>query len=299
MHDNKVSEKAIWEGSITPDNDNPSFASQMQSQPQMMFCYKCNQVIPGNSTFCPYCQVKLFTECPKCGAKYSSQYPACSQCGTNREGYLRAQRQEQERKRVIEIENRRQREILEQRILEEERKKREAEEQKKQEARSQRFWAEEAVRRENEFIKATPEFKEAYAYLCELNQRKKEHEKRVNTTVFQRLTIFGVLWIIGLIFYNELPDVIAAIFMTIPIWCLFVIAIGTSRIKDMKSLQKHCPQTKSFNNMLTQEIVNKVSEYIATHNLDLNDSYHTFSEEHFIEEIIKAYKVAGGATTIK
>ena len=42
MHDNKVSENAIWEGSITPDNDTPSIGSQMQSQPQMMFCYKCN-----------------------------------------------------------------------------------------------------------------------------------------------------------------------------------------------------------------------------------------------------------------
>ncbi len=90
--DNKVSEKAIWEGSITPDNDRPSMASQMQTQPQMMFCYKCNNVIPGNSIFCPYCQIKLFTECPKCGVKYSSQYPACSQCGTNREEYMRVQR---------------------------------------------------------------------------------------------------------------------------------------------------------------------------------------------------------------
>lgn len=94
MHDNKVSEKAVWEGSISPDN-NPSIASQMQTQPQMMFCYKCNNVIPGNSTFCPYCQIKLFVECPKCGAKYSSQYPACNQCGTNREEYLKTQRHEQ------------------------------------------------------------------------------------------------------------------------------------------------------------------------------------------------------------
>ena len=88
MHDNKVSEKAIWEGTITPDEP-PITASQMPHQPQMMFCYKCNQVIPSNSTYCPYCQVKLFTECPKCGAKYSSQYPSCSQCGTNRQEYLR------------------------------------------------------------------------------------------------------------------------------------------------------------------------------------------------------------------
>jgi hypothetical protein len=129
MGNNKVSEKAIWEGSISPDNDTPSIGSQMQAQPQMMFCYKCNNVIPGNSTFCPYCQIKLFTECPKCGAKYSSQYPACGQCGTNREEYLRAQRREQERKEAIERENRRKRleEALAQKEQQEKKRRYEAE----------------------------------------------------------------------------------------------------------------------------------------------------------------------------
>ena len=129
MGNNKVSEKAVWEGSISPDNDTPSIGSQMQAQPQMMFCYKCNNVIPGNSTFCPYCQIKLFTECPKCGAKYSSQYPACGQCGTNREEYLRAQRREQERKEAIERENRRKRleEALAQKEQQEKKRRYEAE----------------------------------------------------------------------------------------------------------------------------------------------------------------------------
>ena len=95
IYDDTVSEKAIWEGSITPDNDTPSFASQMQSQPQMMFCYKCNQVIPADSKFCPYCQIELYVICPKCGVKYSSQYPICNQCGTNRQEYLKWQREEE------------------------------------------------------------------------------------------------------------------------------------------------------------------------------------------------------------
>lgn len=95
MGDNKVSEKAIWEGSIPSEDENTQFASSIQSQPQMMFCYKCNNVIPGNSRYCPYCQVELFTTCPKCGVKYSSQYPVCNQCGTNREEYLRTQRRVQ------------------------------------------------------------------------------------------------------------------------------------------------------------------------------------------------------------
>lgn len=104
MHDNKVSEKAIWEGTITPD-ESPTTVSQMQTQSQMMFCYKCDQVIPGNSTYCPYCQVKLFTECPNCGAKYSSQYPSCSQCGINREEYLYAKQKEKKAKEAYFAEN--------------------------------------------------------------------------------------------------------------------------------------------------------------------------------------------------
>ena len=111
MNDNKVSEKAIWEGSITPDNDIPSLGAQMQSQPQMMFCYKCNNVIPGDSKYCPRCQIKLYVTCPKCGVEYSSQYPACNQCGTNREEYLQMQRIEQERKDAIERRNIRKREL--------------------------------------------------------------------------------------------------------------------------------------------------------------------------------------------
>ena len=27
-------------------------------------------MIPSNSTFCPYCQIKLFVECPKCGSEF-------------------------------------------------------------------------------------------------------------------------------------------------------------------------------------------------------------------------------------
>lgn len=94
LYDKKVSEKVVWEGTITSE-ESSSFTPQMQTNNQMMFCYKCNNVIPGNSKFCPFCQVKLFTECPKCGVIYSSQYPACYQCGTKREEYLQTQRKEQ------------------------------------------------------------------------------------------------------------------------------------------------------------------------------------------------------------
>lgn len=124
MGNNKVSEKAVWEGSISPDNNTSSIASQMQAQPQMMFCYKCNNVIPANSKFCPCCKTELYTVCPKCGVKYSTQYQICNQCGTDRQEYLQLQRKEQERKAAREQENRRRQEILE-------REKREKERQEK------------------------------------------------------------------------------------------------------------------------------------------------------------------------
>jgi hypothetical protein len=50
-----------------------------------MICYKCSEVIPDDSIFCPYCGIKLFVKCPKCGYEYSSRFKICNQCGTYRE----------------------------------------------------------------------------------------------------------------------------------------------------------------------------------------------------------------------
>lgn len=94
-YDNKVSEKAVWEGVIPQEDEVYQSPLQKQNQPQMMFCYKCNNVIPGDSKFCPYCQIELYVTCPNCGVKYSSQYPICNQCGTNRDEYLENQRREE------------------------------------------------------------------------------------------------------------------------------------------------------------------------------------------------------------
>lgn len=258
MHDKKVSENAIWEGSITPDNDNPSFASQMQSQPQMMFCYKCNQVISGNSTFCPYCQVKLFTECPKCGAKYSSQYPACSQCGTNREGYLRAQRQEQERKRVIEAENRRQREIAEQKKIEEERRRKEAEEERERQERFKKYQQEanerqqkEAYLKENAEIMKTKEYETAYSLL---NKAFDDYEKSENNmgcilvplfVIIIMLTLFYVHPVLGFILMIVLPFLIPY--------------IKNDKDRCKKQLQKFVSSSKNYNNQMLTVLIDMVS----------------------------------------
>lgn len=158
MGNNKVSEKAVWEGSISPDN-NPSIASQMQTQPQMIFCYKCNNVIPANSKFCPCCKTELYTVCPKCGVKYSTQYQICNQCGTDRQEYLQLQRKEQERVERLKREERIRQEKLE-------RKRQEAERQEKlkqYEQQDQKY----AYIAENKEIMKTKEFETTYSLVKE------------------------------------------------------------------------------------------------------------------------------------
>ena len=253
--DNKVSEKAIWEGAITPDNDTSYLGSQAQAQPQMMFCYKCNNVIPGNSKYCPYCQVKLFTECPKCGAKYSSQYPACGQCGTNREEYLREQRREQERKEARERENRRQREI-------EERKRKEAEAERERQEILKRYEQQEnekkqkeAYRKENVEIIKSEEYKSTYSLL---NEALEDYEKRtINMgciyvplfTITIMFTLFCIHFALGFILMIVLP------FFSDKI-------IEEANLKKCrKHLQKYVSSNKNHNNhMVTPDLIDMVSK---------------------------------------
>ena len=159
MGNNKVSEKAVWEGSISPDNNTSSIASQMQAQPQMMFCYKCNNVIPANSKFCPCCKTELYTVCPKCGVKYSTQYQICNQCGTDRQEYLQLHRKEQERVERLKREEKIRQEKLE-------RKRREAERQEKLKQYEQQD-QEYAYIAENKEIMKTKEFETTYSLVKE------------------------------------------------------------------------------------------------------------------------------------
>ena len=178
MLDKKVSETAIWEGSIPTDSNTPTVAPQMQTQPQMMFCYKCNNVIPGDSKFCPCCRTELYVLCPKCGVQYSSQYQICSQCGTDRLEYLQLQMKEQERIAATELEERLRKEKLERKRREElERQEREAAakleqrlrkeelERKQREKLRQQQW--ETFQYQNAQIKNTKEYQSTYSILKE------------------------------------------------------------------------------------------------------------------------------------
>lgn len=250
MNDNKVSEKAIWEGSITPDNDIPSLGAQMQSQPQMMFCYKCNNVIPGDSKYCPRCQIKLYVTCPKCGVEYSSQYSNCNQCGTNREEYLRAQRIEQERKAAIERENRRQKEIAEQKRLEEERKRKEAEAERERQKRMQR----EVYCKENAEITRTKEYESTYSILSEAFQ---DYKKRTINMGFIYVPLFTITIMFALFCIHPVLGFILMI--VLPFFSDDIIDEANLK-KCRKHLQKYISSNNNHNNHLaTPDLIDMVS----------------------------------------
>ena len=66
--------------------------------PRTTVCYACSEIIPLGSTFCPVCGKKLLVTCPNCGHEYSSQYPVCSKCGTNRNQYLKKEKERKQKK---------------------------------------------------------------------------------------------------------------------------------------------------------------------------------------------------------
>lgn len=248
MHDKKVSEKVIWEGSITPDdevatfNNNMPNSSQMQTQPQMMFCYKCNNVIPSNSEYCPCCATKLFVECPKCKAKYSSQYPVCNQCGTNREEM-------------------RQREILERQWREQKRK----EEQKREEERKTKEYY---YKLENEQIKDTEEYKLAYTLFGKAFKRAQVlgstivcipvvmfvlwtlfSVELINNAVIPERIFFGVLGIIAL--------VMIIVFIVVAI-CLNNIEFSIWDLKYHPTITKYVNKNNPDKEMITDEVIKMV-----------------------------------------
>ena len=174
LYDNKVSEKVVWEGTITHEDDVHVSTSQSLNQQQMMFCYKCNNVIPGDSIYCPYCQIKLLIECPVCGLKHSSQYPVCNKCGTNREEYFKSQRLVQERKIALEREKKRQIAIEEHKKNEEERLKKEEAENLKNQKRIEAIKRKKEQKKkeityikENIEIMKTEEYKTIYSFFYE------------------------------------------------------------------------------------------------------------------------------------
>ena len=204
----KISEKAVWDELVPSEDEKTSSASFGQSaQAQMMFCYKCNQVIPANSAFCPWCQTELFVTCPKCGNQYSSQYPACNQCGTNLKVYIREQerlkeqrlekqRKEEERKRVEE----------EQRRIAEEHQRRLTLERARQEEIQNtqlrtRFYNENIA-----FIQSS-EFKKMELLIKEYEKYYHKYYREIKQDKDNRILVAWILLVVSIILFVFLPIV--------------------------------------------------------------------------------------------
>ena len=102
---------------------------------KFILCYNCEQVIPSDSEYCPYCQKAQYVICPKCGFRYLAQYPSCYKCGTNREQYFSDQKAQEEKERMLRAEQARKE--AEQRRRREEQERREAEIRRQQEIQRQ------------------------------------------------------------------------------------------------------------------------------------------------------------------
>lgn len=282
--DNKVSEKVIWEGSITPDNDTPSFASQLQTQPQMMFCYKCNNVIPANSKFCPCCNIELYTTCPKCGIHYSSQYSVCNQCGTNRQEYLLLQRREQEKIEARKREERLQKEKLESDKQEKERLERLVK------AREMAYMTQqkEAYLTENKEIMRTSEYESAYSLIT-------ESFDIFDKICTRRFIITSILYIIGFILgicsaeYDIMESVgIAYALLGLPICVAFLIYKGSDSQRK-KFISEYVSNNKGYDKSLfTTDLIAMVNyqgkdrlsdcciiAYRKKHGLNINYEWHS------------------------
>lgn len=273
--DKNVSDKVVWENGLTPDNDFTPAMSQARSefqpysQPQMMFCYKCNNVVPTDSKYCPYCKVELYTICPKCGQKYSSQYPICNQCGTNRQEYLEIQRREQERnERRKRVERIRQEEL--------ERQKQEKDRlERLEKARVKALVAKEKedYLAENKDITKTMEYTSTYSLLAEALNTFEQKSK-------QRIIVLVALLIIGFI----------SLYL-IPLWIIYVIyllCLGSDKGQE-KFLLKHISGNNHYYNqdelnylikMISYQGKERLSDccviaYRKKHNLTINYKWHS------------------------
>lgn len=280
MIDKKVAAKAVLENGITSDKDFTSGMSQPQSefqlysQPQMMFCYKCNNVIPGNSIFCPYCQIELYATCPKCGEEYSSQYPACNQCGTNREEYIETQRREKERIKAEE-------ERISQEKLDREAREREQKE---------------TYLKENADIMETKEYKNTYLLL---SHAVKDYDKKGDYSALGFflflliITPMGILGFVGLLdesIYSQsnIPKHIflSIFFITLVIDLFMMFVIGTWSDKD-EYLKKYILKKNNYDKDMATRAINIVGNkeqyglsdcciiaYREKHNLPINYEWH-------------------------
>lgn len=137
----------------------------------LVLCYKCKEVVPIKSDFCPSCGIKLNQECPKCGNVFSSQYAFCNRCGVHIEEYIAEQKRQAELK--AEAERIRQQKELEERKQKEAIRKRQEEEER---LRKQKEERENAERKRLELIRQAEE-ERLRKQQEEREKEEREHQK--------------------------------------------------------------------------------------------------------------------------
>lgn len=250
MVDNKVSDKVVWEEGVTSDNDfsptvsQPQSAFQPMSQPQMMFCYKCNNVIPSDSKYCPCCKIELYTVCPKCGVKYSSQYPICSQCGTDRQEYLHLQRKEQERIERIKREER-----IKQEKLERERQEKERQERLKQYAQQEsERQQKEAYLAENKEIIKTAEYISLHSLFTNAFNAFNNKCSKMNRLLWGSMILVWIYLFLDYLVFDLANQNMELFFTIVIILCLLMILAGIICVvyRNSTSCREHYLQQYIF-----------------------------------------------------
>jgi len=59
--------------------------SNIDHTERMTICYNCNEIIPADSKYCPYCGRELTVKCPNCGNIIMSHFLFCNKCGKKRD----------------------------------------------------------------------------------------------------------------------------------------------------------------------------------------------------------------------
>ena len=238
--------KAIWEGN-TPLSSSPSLKNLSRQEPSQMTCFKCGSLIPANSTYCPVCQVQLFVDCPKCGNRYSAQYPSCNKCGTNREAFLKRQKEqkeEEERQRRMQEEARRQSEMQKHKEEEQKRKLRARLELEKK-AREQAWVGEYVRNNQSDITKLSKDIQER-------NKVVFDHNKNVSNGRFRHLSrlyliIAFVIPMLGVIIVGSLHSngyvfdmsLFICLFLGVEIVCSIpAIVYGNKKQREYYSLYK-------------------------------------------------------------
>lgn len=257
-----------------------------------MVCFRCNEIIPGEAEFCPFCGMPQYVTCPRCGLRYLAQYPNCYKCGTNREDYLR-QKENEEKER----EERRRKEEEALRI------RREEEVRRRKEEEAKRKGVEEIEKKRAEVKRKKEEAKETLWFVDyirnnknELLEKQRKIEKSMNgfsgftiTLIISAIAAFASMAFLETEYYYLMFVVIIAGVIA----CIIAGTVCNNNHKQSVEsflLEKYEVANHKKVSHTHPETINQLLEAILTNNNKLLDAILTIRVRHFelLEEAQKA-----------